>query len=593
MSQNINNCCWRLRLVVSLTTCTIFASSKDCAIAQSKPDTTLGSESSAVTTINSLVDQVDGGAIRGKNLFHSFQEFNVSEGREVYFTNSAEIENIISRVTGSKPSNIQGTLGVLGNANLFLLNPNGIIFGLKARLDIRGSFVASTANSLKFADGTQFSAIASQTSPLLTVSVPIGLQFGVTSSRIINHSQASPNGAVNSLFSPVGLQVQTGKTLALVGGEVTLEGGNLTAEGGRIEIGSVAGNSLVSINPTPQGWALGYESVQSFQDIKFSQEAIVDASGEGGGYIQLQGRDVLLKDASLISAETKGSGNGGDIRISTRKLIAQDGSQISTASSGVYLFEPPYFTPGTGKGGNLIVSASESVELSGISRRDEFSGFSSATFGDGKAGDITVNTRRLSVRDGGRITTASSGVILPERTILATGKGGNLTVNASEFVELTDGLSKPTGLLTATRSSGDAGDLILNTGRLLVRDNAEVTVRSEGTGNAGDLKVTARSISLEEQGKLTATITNLGKGGGNITLNGINLLLLRNGEVSTSALGTGNGGDINVYTDILAAVEQSNITATAIEGRGGNISITTQGLFLSPDSRIDASSEQG
>jgi filamentous hemagglutinin family protein len=594
MSQSFKDWRWRIKIASYWIICLAIATPDERVMAQITSDRTLGSENSTVNTVNSSVDRIDGGAIRGKNLFHSFQEFNIGEGRGTYFTNPTGIENIISRVTGGQASNLQGTLGVLGNANLFLLNPSGIVFGRNASLDVSGSFMASTASSLNFADGIQFSATDAQTSTLLTVSVPIGLQFGLAPQSIINRSQASPDGAVNSLFLPVGLQVQTGKTLAFVGGDINLEGGNLTTAGGRIELGSVAGNSLVIFNPTPQGWNLSYEGVRSFQDIQLSQQTVINASGENSGYIQIQGRDLTLKETAQILAETQGAGDGGGIRINLRKLIAQDGSQISTASSGFYLFEPPYLIPAKGKGGNLTVIASESVELSGISTPDKrFSGLSSATFSAGNAGDITVNTRKLIVRDGGRITTDSSDVILPEQRIPATGKGGNLTVNAAESVELTNGVSNLTGLFTATQGSGDAGNLSLSTETLIVRDGAEVAVNSEGIGNAGNLNILANSIRVENGGRLTAT-SKLSSDGGNINLQNLDLLTLRNnGEISTSAEGAGNGGNINIDTDNLVLTERSNITAKAVDGRGGNISITTQGLFVSPDSTIDATSDRG
>ncbi|MEM0980329.1 MAG: filamentous hemagglutinin N-terminal domain-containing protein, partial [Cyanobacteria bacterium P01_H01_bin.58] len=126
------------------------------AFAQLIPDTTLGQESSIVTPelIQGLpATVVAGGAERGANLFHSFTEFNVNTGQAVYFANPAAIDNILTRITGNNISNIDGLLGVNGNANLFLLNPNGVIFGPNARLDINGSFTTSTASSFAFADG--------------------------------------------------------------------------------------------------------------------------------------------------------------------------------------------------------------------------------------------------------------------------------------------------------------------------------------------------------------------------------------------------------------------------------------------------------
>ena len=127
--------------------------------AQLLPDNTLGTENSLVNPINLIEDIISGGAIRGSNLFHSFKEFNIDNNRSVYFNNPAAIQNILTRVTGNNQSQILGKLGVLGNANLFLINPNGILFGKDASLDINGSFVGSTASFIDFADGTQFSAV--------------------------------------------------------------------------------------------------------------------------------------------------------------------------------------------------------------------------------------------------------------------------------------------------------------------------------------------------------------------------------------------------------------------------------------------------
>jgi filamentous hemagglutinin family protein len=149
------------------------------AFAQIVPDATLGSEGSQVTpnaNIRGLPgDRIDGGAVWGSNLFHSFSQFNVNNGQRVYFGNPAGIANIFSRVTGSNISNILGTLGVDGAANLFVINPHGIFFGSNARLDIQGSFVATTGDRFIFPNGTEFSASNPQAPPVLTMSVPVGV----------------------------------------------------------------------------------------------------------------------------------------------------------------------------------------------------------------------------------------------------------------------------------------------------------------------------------------------------------------------------------------------------------------------------------
>ncbi|MBW4671091.1 MAG: filamentous hemagglutinin N-terminal domain-containing protein [Cyanomargarita calcarea GSE-NOS-MK-12-04C] len=229
--------CWLKIGIVLAATSGYVCSQK--AIAQIVPDRTLGAESSIVTPadIKGLPsDRIDAGAIRGANLFHSFQEFNIRDGRGAYFSNPTGIENIFSRVTGTNASNIFGKLGVLGNANLFLLNPNGIIFGSNASLDIAGSFSASTANSLNFGDD-KFSATNPTDAPLLSVKVPLGVQF----------NQNQPSAIANS----GNLSVGTGQNLNLMGGTV-VSTGQLSAPSGQVAVASVPGGSVVNLSPSAQ-----------------------------------------------------------------------------------------------------------------------------------------------------------------------------------------------------------------------------------------------------------------------------------------------------------------------------------------------------
>lgn len=588
----------------------IIAFSANSAVAQIIPDGTLPTNSKVTT--NNQITTITGGTRAGSNLFHSFDKFSLTNEAIAEFKDIAGVENIISRITGKSISDINGTLKASGTANLFLINPNGILFGPNAALDIGGSFLATTASSINFADG-KFSATEPQVAPLLSVNIPIGLQFVGTAAPIRNQSQASPNGASNIYNQPVGLQVQPSKTLALVGGNLKLEGGSLTAKSGRIELGSVASNSLVSLRLTSLDWMLGYERVQNFENIQLIERTFgdseipstVDTSGEGGGSIQVRGKTVeLIGDLVTLSSRTTGVVNGRDLTINAEKLIVGDGAQVDTSTSG------------KGNAGNLFVNTSDSVELIGSvtvpnTNFDQVSLLVSATTGEGKAGNIEINTQRLRILDGAQISTQSSGFSIPPQNIQfqpATGDGGNLTIKASSSVELIG--TSPNGfgsnLSSSTLGSGKAGQVTVTTLKLAIRDGAAINVRSRvprfgvylgdasNLGPAGDINLNARYILLDNKGQLTSN-SQVGKGG-NIRLQVQDVLLLRrNSQISTNA-GTanapGNAGNITINALngflVAAPLENSDITANAFSGSGGKVIINAKSIFeFVPRTRAD------
>ena len=670
-------------LALSIALLALSTALGDSALAQITPDSTLGAEGSnvrlTVDSNNAPIDLIEGGAIRGANLFHSFEQFNIGDGQSAYFDNPDGIRLIMGRVTGGESSNILGTLGVLGDADLFLMNPNGVVFGPNASLDLNGSFLATSSSSLIFENGYQFSATNPTAPPLLTVTVPVGLQFGETAGSIRNQSQASRFFPDFGLSLNVGLEVSPGNTLALVGGGITMQGGLITVLDGRIEIGSVAENSRVNLQPIDTGWALSYESIQNFRDIEFIQQqptidesdsifpSLINATGEGeDNILNMQGRNIFLKDgslilgsgvnmtvtasetvelvgafsasaspfngvASLLANETIGAGDAGNITINAKRLIVQDGGVVSTQAIAEVINNERI--PTSGPGGNLTVNASESVELMGNG-----SGLSTATRGAGAAGSLTINTRKLIIQNGAQVSTASEGETL-RRQPLETGPGGDISIINAEFVELdggfisteTRGLGGDAGDLrietghliiqnggqvsASTASPGDAGDIILevfdsitltgedsgifantapgSTGQsgsifidpriITVRDGARIAVDSQGTGAGGDIRIEAGVLFLDNQAYLSAeTASNQG---GDIILRLDDLLLLRrHSRISTTA-GTagagGDGGNVDIVADFVVAVsdENSDITANAFEGRGGRVEITADSIL--------------
>src|SRR5919202_419946 len=593
---------------ITLTGCLVSAFCGNYALAQITPDGTLGAERSVVTpnvNINdAIADRLDGGAIRGANLFHSFTQFNVGDRQRVYFANPVGIENILTRVTGTNASNILGTLGVTGgNANLFLINPNGILFGPNASLSLNGSFIATTANAIQFGNQGFFSASAPAAPFLLSVN-PTAFFFNQIATQPITNQAR--------------LQVPNSRSLLLVGGDVAIDGGRLNAPDGRVELGGIAGAGTVGLNVDGNNLSLSFPESVARSDLSLTNGAKVDVSGEGGGFIQVQGSAVTVADASEILAETEGSQNGKGILIQASQLVVRDGSQISaSALEGIQ-----------GDSAGITVNALESVELIGTSSGNQGGGsgggqgsgsnggqgrgssggqgggsgddekpskLASDAQGAGKAGDLIVNTRRLVVRDGARISAS---------TIDRTG-GGNLLVNASESVEVIGTSSqrqRPSTLSVQTRGDGQAGDLTIKTGRLTVRDGAEVSASTFGKGGGGDVIVhasesvevmgtsrngelssrlvaeTGRPLDTRDAGLLIGT----GKGGSvNITTG---RLVVRDGaQVSVSGLSPGpergDAGNLNVTANSIELDNQGAIAATTTSGNGGNIELQVQDLL--------------
>jgi len=582
------------------------------AIAQIIPDNSLGAESSRTVpdTINNLPsDRITGGATRGVNLFHSFGEFNIKGGRGAYFENPSGIANIFTRVTGGNPSNILGNLGVLGNSNLFLINPKGIVFGPQARLDLRGSFVGSSASGVVFNNGFEFSSANPQTVPLLAINIPVGLRFRDTPGAIVNASSVTE--VIEGTTIPVGLAVPPGQTLALVGGDLILNNGFVSAISGNIQLGSVASPGLVSFNITPIGLGLDYTNVANFGNIELSGLSAVTASGPGGGAIALRSGNVTLGDRAALISYTIGDINGRDITVDAAQLKILDQASISTA------------TTGTGVGGNVTVRATDSVEIKGIGF-DNFertvleagtngtasfstlqSGIAVLTAGAGRAGNIAVDTKQLRLGEG-------AGVLNPS---FSTGNGGNIAIKASESVEVS-----ASGVITAAANRGNAGTLTIDTGKLTVRNGGFVASVTFGAGNGGNLTVRASEEVILTENPLdsllgTAIATNSGATGnaGNLEINTRSVLIEGGTSISsTSGIAatdrlipsTGAGGNITINaadsvtvtgstaSDSLREIQNARsilAAGTVGGGPGGNVTIHTGRLIVQGIAGIGAS----
>lgn len=587
---------------------------------------------------------ITGSSLLGDGLFHSFREFSIPENTTVTFADGGAA-NIFARVSGEHVSTLNGTLAVSGNADLFLLNPQGIIFGPDAALEIPGSFLASSAQSILFANDTRFGT-ADPSVPLLSVSTPIGLQFGSQAHPIVNRSQSSLNGALNQDLQPAGLRVLPGKALALLGGDVFLEGGNLTANGGRVSLGSVGANSTVALLPE---FAFGYEQVSTFGDVLLTHGAQIDVSGSGGD-VSVHSHNLYMADSSSITNYVLGLALPGTI-----SLIAEDAIELN--NSGIVF--PHYFSVlkegsqldivanrfalrngsivlgvalgAFGGGAQITISAADSIELTGANPTTPNYITASSIAGDGAGGDIVVNTRRLLVADGSQLESVTGGA----------GQGGDITINASERVDVVG--KAPTSTASAAERvllalglqfdstamgqpsvsrivatsgveevdssgvTGPGGALTIRTDTLSIAEGAQVSVGSFSSADSGDLLLNARAVRLDTGAQISAATTAAGDGG-NIRLSGLKTLVLRRGSTISTSAATGDelgdGGNISIDADFVVALplEDSDIIANSTQGRGGNIDISTLGLYgIAPrralsgngTSDIDASSEFG
>lgn len=279
------------------------------ALAQITPDGSTNSPLITDTINGAPATRINGGVQQGNNLFHSFSQFNINLGQRVYFTDPG-VNNILSRVTGNNPSIIQGLLGVDGAANLFLLNPKGIIFGPNSSLDVRGSFVG-TANALEFGTQGIFSTTPTAV-PLLTVNPSAFLSNQIAAASITNQSTA-------------GLQVPNGKSLLLVGGDVRLECGVLRAPGGRIELGGLTETGRVQIDG--DNLKLTFPDHIGRGDITITNSSIVDVVAGGGCGILLNGGSISLNNSQL---QVQSSSTNGDSGIISLKAL---GGAISANNS--------------------------------------------------------------------------------------------------------------------------------------------------------------------------------------------------------------------------------------------------------------------
>lgn len=595
------------------------------AVSQILPDDTLAeNERSVVRSIDAITDRIEQGAVRGENLFHSFQEFNIDEGRRAYFANPDGIRNILSRVTGDDVSDILGTLGVDGNANLFFLNPNGIVFGENARLDVAGSFVASTGDRFDFPDGRSFNATEPNAPPLLTVNITPGLQMGAGIAPIVNDGQliAGQDLTLHGSLLDLEGQLASGRELLLRGDSVQIRdsvaapfiaqsGGALTIEGNTIDIfalnhpdsGLVSGGDMVLRSSTPVGGDAHYWS---------------------GGNFRIEQLDGTL--GNLTSPNDPVIRAVGDVT-----FLGYAGASLHIFAGGSVTIPAGIVITGADPTNGLV----EAVTLSDNSTVININGREDPTV-DIRAGTLAVSPLGLVGNDsgflfgvpstGGEATSADitiSGIVSGGGTVFLTNQyqpnrdlGGNIQIGliavdgGQIFIDSREDISLlADGSIDATsRSSNELGRVrLIAADEFFLGPNSKILNLTEGNNvgfedvEFGAIEIVAGTLLLEELAEIrTSTASN--RDGGDININVQGAVTLQgdrdaapddNGNLSNTFISStilpgaqANSGDINISAgslDIIGGtiigtfVRESDGILPAGQGNAGDINIDVQG----------------
>ncbi|MBD2729725.1 filamentous hemagglutinin N-terminal domain-containing protein [Nostoc sp. FACHB-892] len=592
--------CWGALVAIAVSFSTI-----DYAIAQITPDGTLPNNSSVTREGNTF--NITGGTQAGGNLFHSFGEFSVNTGGTAFFNNALDIQNIISRVTGGSVSNIDGLIRANGTANLFLINPNGIIFGENASLNVGGSFAASTANALQFENRGLFSATDKNIpSPLLTVN-PSALLFNqINQNAGIQNNSVAPAGRDPAGFDALGLRVPNGKSLLLAGGNVSMDGGRLNAFGGRVELGGLGEPGSVALGVNGENLSLIFTENVTRASVSLTNQTGVFVFGAGGGNIAANAQNIEILGGSVLSAGiAEGLGTpesvAGDITLNATGEIKVAGSD-SGIGNEVRL-------GAKGKGGNITIDSSDFSLRDGI--------VAALSSGMGNAGNITVGARNAvslanaviasavspeGVGNSGNIDINAATLSLTDGTVLATstlglGNAGSVTVRARDAVTLADNASIFSRV--GRGGVGKGGNIDINAATLSLSDGAQLQTLTRGTsptqpagqGDAGNVNVNvtgAVNIAGQKNGLNSGIFSSVETGtvgnGGNIAIDSGSFSLQNGAALVASTYGQGNAGSVTVRARDAVSLNNAFIFSTVEPGgvgKGGNIDINAATLSLS------------
>ncbi|MBF0451099.1 MAG: CHAT domain-containing protein [Candidatus Magnetomorum sp.] len=508
------------------------------------------------------------GVTSGNNLFHSFSKFNINADETATFTGSDHIQNIISRVTGLEKSFINGRLiSQIPDANFYLLNPAGIVFGKNATVDVKGSFHVSTADYIVLNKEETFDINSSE--PILSTTPPQTFGF-------LYKKDGEAIGKIEIIGNKNGFKFSTGKTMSFIGGVIDIKGSDLFSPGGRINIVGVQSSGEITLLDS------GIESTDNITPgmITISDTSNIVVSGECSGDIFVKGGDFFLKTISKLTGITQ-SGDGGIINIDVNQMEVYDQSGIQTSVS---MFE-------NGNAGNINIQAKNIVF-------NNFSSISAQTYGAGKAGDITIETSEDITFDGsveifsdtnssgdaGNILLKAANIFFLNGSGLGSqtkdsGNGGNISLYANQSIQFmgTDYFGNPSDITTYSTSIGNAGNMYINTPYLLMKDGSKLYANAKNKGNGGNIFINYEIID--------GVLTKLNTDNAFIELSGVN----PHGEnvqgfntcISSQSEQGGKAGDIYINTNAISIKEGAYISNTTYgDGDSGMIHISSNSLQM-------------
>ncbi|MFL5285289.1 MAG: filamentous hemagglutinin N-terminal domain-containing protein [Rhodopila sp.] len=512
----------------------------------------------------------------GSNLFHSFGAFGLNRSQTATFSGPGTVANVIGRVTGGAQSSIDGTVrSTMPGANLYLINPAGVVFGPNARVDVSGSFHASSADYLRLQDGARFQATNPDASSL-TSAPPAAFGFLTPNPRPVTVSGAT-------------LRAAAGGTLGLVGGPVTIRGGVLQAPGGTVHITSAAGPGEVLADPRGGGPA---PTVAAFGPVRVeggARVAVSDAVGQRSGgsvFIRAGALDVT---ASEIDADNHGPGPGGVVSLrGDRAVTISDRAHVYAGAHGAG--RGADIGIGTAAGGTVVVADAAVVGVSSLASGAggalsiaapagtlvlrNGAVVSSTAFESGNAGGVTVQADSISLQDGGLIFSQTYG----------PGRGGDITVTATGSIGIS---SSPGGGISGIGVkgastlglfghviTGDAGRVVVRAGKLILNESS-ITSDTSSPGRGGEVIVQADSISLQGVSSISSDTSGSGRGG-EVTVQADSISLQDGGRITSETRGLGQSGDVTV-----TATGSIEISSSPLRGRSSLISTSAgAGIFF-------------